>query len=198
MKKIGLLLFVMLLLSACGPAAVPSAIPSAPPIASSVPADTALAALATEIPKSASPNSTPASAGVCTLVSKDEISTILGEAVVEERNPDKKGIICVYQTKNLILELNTMHAFGGWGNSVEYMKQTRVNGVGLPKLDVPGLGDEAFYNGSAAYRLLLVRKGDTVYSLGIRNVTADQSISSPDNGQALEKAVAGLVLSHLP
>ena len=197
MKKIGLFLFLMLLLAACGPAAVPSAIPSSPQIASSVPADTALAALATEIPKSASANSAPANAGVCTLVSKDEIGTILGEAVVEVRNPDKKGIICVYQTKNLILELNTLHAFGGWGNSVEYMKQTRVDGVGEPALDVPGLGDEAFYHGSAAYRLLLVRKGDTVYSLGVRNVTADQSISSPDNAQALEKAVAGLVLSRL-
>ena len=194
MKKIGLYLFVMFLLVACGPAAVPSALP----IASSVPADTLPAAPGTEIPKSAGATSAPASSGVCVLVSKDEIGTILGEAVVEVRNPDKKGINCVYQTNNLILELNTLHTFGGYGNSVEYMKQTRVNGVGDPALDVPGLGDEAFYHGSAAYRLLLVRKGDTVYSMGIRTVTADQSLSSPDNAQALEKTVAELVLSRVP
>jgi hypothetical protein len=143
-------------------------------------------------------NSNPSGPADCTLLTKDDVSKILGEAVVDARDPSKKGILCVYQTKNLILEMNTLHAFGGWGNSVEYMKQTRVDGVGDPALDVPGLGDEAFYHGFAGYRLLLVRKGDTVYSLGVRNVTADQSISSPDNAQALEKAVAGLVLSHLP
>jgi hypothetical protein len=188
MKISGIFLFLMLLLAACAPASVPGANPG--------PATVAPAELVNS--QSTSAISAPATSGVCTLVSKDDIGTILGEAVDEVRNPDKKGINCVYQTKSLILELNTLHTFGGSGNSVDYMKQTRVNGVGEPALDVPGLGDEAFYHGGAAYRLLLVRKGDTVYSFGVRSVTADQSLSSPDNAQALEKAVAGLVLSHLP
>ena len=212
MKKIGLFLFVMILLAACGSAPAPSAAPNVPPAASLVPAAatsapmdtvlapavTALAELATAIPQAANPKSAPASSGVCTLVSKDEVGTVLGEAVVEVRNPDKKGVICVYQTKNLILELNTLNAFGGFANSVEYMKQTRVDGVGEPALDVPGLGEEAFYHGGAAYRLLLVRMGPTVYSIGVRNVTADQSLSSPANAQDLEKAIAVLVLGNLP
>ena len=193
MKKSKLFLFVALLLgasllAACAPAAAPTGNPVPATVA---PAQATVAPVATN-------NSNPSSPVACTLLTKDEVGNALGEAVVDTRDPSKKGILCVYQTKNLILELNTLHAFGGWGNSVEYMKQTRVDGVGDPALDVPGLGDEAFYHGFAGYRLLLVRKGDTVYSLGVRNVTADQSISSPDNAQALEKAVAGLVLSHLP
>ena len=196
MNKTGKYLFVVLLvgaalLAACGQAAVvngnsgaPAAVPPAP--------------LATAIPQSTVANSLPVNANNCTLVTNDEVAKVLGEAVVDARDPSKKGINCVYQTKNLILELNTLHAFGGFANSVEYMKQTRVDGVGEPALDVPGLGDEAFYHGAAAYRLLLVRKGDTVYSFGVRNVTADQSLSSPDNAQALEKTIADLLMTRLP
>lgn len=198
MKKIGLVLFLMLLLAACAPASAPSDNSSSPQVASSGQTIATLNALATELPKVASANSAPANAGVCTLASKDEVGTIMGEAVVEVRNPDKKGVNCVYQTQNLILELNTLHTFGAYGNSEEYMKQTRVNGIGDPAVDVAGLGDDAFYHGSAKYRILLVRKGDTIYSFGVRNVTADQSLASPDNAQDLEKAVADLVQSRLP
>jgi hypothetical protein len=186
MKKPKMFLFAAVLLgasllAACGQAAAPNGNP--------VPATAAPAA---------ANNSQSSGPADCTLLTKDDVSKVLGEAVVDARDPSKKGIICVYQTKNLILEMNTLHTFGGWGNSVEYMKQTRVNSVGEPALDVPGLGDEAFYHGSAAYRLLLVRKGETVYSIGVRNVTADQSLSSPVSAQAMEKALAELVLSHLP
>jgi hypothetical protein len=193
MNKTGKYLFVVLLvgatlLAACGQAAVINGNPAAP----------AAAPIATAIPQSTVANSIPVNANNCTLVTNDDVAKVLGEAVVDARDPSKKGINCVYQTKNLILELNTLHAFGGFANSVEYMKQTRVDGVGEPALDVPGLGDEAFYHGGAAYRLLLVRKGDTVYSFGVRNVTADQSLSSPDNAQVFEKAIAELLLSRLP
>jgi hypothetical protein len=60
------------------------------------------------------------------------------------------------------------------------------------------LGDEAFYHGKSTYRILFVRKGDTVYTFGVRNVTADQSLSAPDNAQALEKSMADLLLPRLP
>jgi hypothetical protein len=46
--------------------------------------------------------------------------------------------------------------------------------------------------------MLFVRKGEIVYTFGVRNVTADQSLSSPDNAQALEKSVADLLLTRLP
>jgi predicted small secreted protein len=197
MKKSKLFLFVALLLgasllAACGQTAAPTGNPAQATVA---PVAATVAPVPATVAPVAANNSNPSA---CTLLTKDDVSKVLGEAVVDTRDPSKKGILCVYQTKNLILEMNTLHAFGGWGNSVEYMKQTRVDGVGEPALDVLGLGDEAFYHGSAAYRLLLVRKGETVYSTGVRNVTADQSLSSPDNAQAMEKALAELVLSHLP
>ena len=193
MKKTGMFQFVIILigaslLAACGQAAVPNAILSAPVV---VP-------LTTAIPQATDANSVSPKTGNCTLLSQGEVGQALGETVVEVRDPAKKGLICVYQTQNLILELNTLHDFGGYGDSVKYMQATRVNNIGETPVDVAGLGDEAFYHGASAYRTLLVRKGDTVYSFGVRNVTADQSLSSPENAQAMEKAIAELALSHLP
>ncbi len=98
----------------------------------------------------------------------------------------------------MILELSIIKKFGGLGDSVAYMQGTRTNGIGDAPVDVPGLGDEAFYHGAAAYRILLVRKGAVVYSFGVRTVTADQSLASPANAQALEKAIADLTLSRVP
>jgi hypothetical protein len=91
-----------------------------------------------------------------------------------------------------------LHKFGSFGDSVKYMEGARTNGIGDSPLDVPGLGDEALYHGSSKYGLLLVRKGDRVYGFGVRNVTSDESISFPENVQALEKAVADLLLTRLP
>jgi hypothetical protein len=196
MKKTGMFSFAVMmigasLLAACGQAPAPSA-------NSSAPAAAPLSQVATTIPQAASANSAPASAGNCTLLSKDEVGTALGEAVVEVRDPAKDSSLCVYQTQNLILELSFITKFGGLGDSVQYMQGARTSGVGDAPLDVSGLGDEAFYHGAAIYRLLLVRKGATVYSFGVRNVTADQSLSSPANAQALEKSIADLLLPRLP
>jgi len=126
------------------------------------------------------------------------VGKVLAQAVDEVTDPSPNHTLCVYQTKNLILELTFLHQFGGFLNSVKYMQETRSNNIGDSPLDVPGLGDEAFYHGASAYRMLLVRKGDSVYTFGVRNVTADQSISSPENAQAMEKALAELLLSRLP
>ncbi len=196
MNKTRLYLFVLFLigaslLAACGQAPAQNANPSAL-------AGALLSQPTTAITQSTNANSAPASADNCTLLSKGEVGTILGEAVVDLRDPVKNGSLCVYQTQNLILELSVIHKFGGYTDSVTYMQATRTNNIGDAPVDVPGFGDEAFYHGSAAYRLLLVRKGATVYSFGVRNVTADQSLSSPANSQALEKSIAELLLPRLP
>lgn len=196
MNKTGLYLFVLILvgaslLAACGQAPAANA-------NSSAPAAAPLSQPATVVPQSTNANSAPASAGNCTLLSKDEVGTVLGETVVDLRDPSKDGVLCVYQTQNLILELTFITKFGGFGDSVQYMQMTRTTGLGDAPVEVPGLGDEAFYHGSSSYRLLMVRKGATVYSFGVRNVTADQSLSSPANSQALEKAIAELLLPRVP
>jgi len=157
------------------------------------------AAVASPIPTVAS--SSPSTSSNCTVISKDEVSTILGEAVLDVRDPAKDGSLCVYQTQSLILELNTQTAFGGFVDSVNFMQQFRANYIasGDTPLDVPGLGDEAFYHGGSGYvRVLLVRKGATVYSFGIRNITTDYSLSSPANAEAMEKALADLILTRVP
>ena len=194
MRKSILFIFVAVLLAACGQA--PASI-----VNSSTPAVTPLSPLATASPQSTAASSIPVASINCTVLSKDEVGKILAEPVVEVRDPAKDGSLCVYQTQNLILEFNTQRVFGGFGDSVNFMKEMRAvateNGDNL--LDVPGLGDEAFYRGgSGLIRVLLIRKGAIVYSFGLRNVTADQSLSSPDNAQALEKSLAELILSRLP
>jgi hypothetical protein len=193
MKKSGMFLYAVMmigatLLAACGQAAIPNANLGAP----------AVAPVTAASPKATEANSTSLIAGNCTVLSKDEVGTILAEAVVEVRDPSKNGYLCVYQTKNLILELGFNTKFGGFIDSVNYMQATRTNNIGDAPLDVPGLGDEAFYHGSSAYRILFVRMGATVYTFGVRNVTADQSLSSPENAQAMEKAIAELLFTHLP
>jgi hypothetical protein len=196
MNKKGLYIFVFImisasLLAACGQAPVSNVNSSAPAVApQSQPA--------TAVPQSTTSNSSAVIANNCNLLSKDEVGTALGEAVVDLRDPAKDGVLCVYQTQNLILELSFINKFGGYTDSVTYMQATRTNNIGDAPVEVPGLGDEAFYHGAAIYRLLLVRKGATVYSFGIRNVTADQSLSSPANSQAMEKALAELLLPRLP
>ncbi|MCX6984596.1 MAG: hypothetical protein NT118_07585 [Lentisphaerae bacterium] len=193
MKKTGLFLFSVILigaalLAACGQAPAPNANPGAPATAPLAPAGS----------NPTTANSNPLSGGNCTLLSKDEVGTILGEAVVEVRDPAKDGTTCVYQTKSLILELNSLHNFGGFVDSVNFMKETRAANINNPTEDVPGLGEDAFYNGNLKYNMLYVSKGGIVYTFGVRNVTTDQSLSSPDNAQAMEKAIAVLLLSRLP
>ena len=201
MKNIGMFLLIGILigaslLTACGQAPAPSANPAAPAVASIAPLASAAPA-ATASPQSAVASSNPTTGDNCALLSKDEVGKVLGEAVVDLRDPTKHGTLCVYQTQNLILELAFLHTFSGYANSVAYMQQVRADGMGDAPLDVPGLGDESFYHGNAKYRILFVRKGDTVYTFGVRNVTADQSLSSPDNAQALEKSMADLLISRL-
>jgi hypothetical protein len=188
MKKTGLFQFVLILvgailLVACGQAASPGVIPGAQ----------VLAPIPTETPKPADAGSLSLPTGNCTLLSKDEIGTVLGETVVEVRD-EAKNTICAFQTANLILEMNFLNTGAMTGE--QYMQNIRsINENGV---SITGLGDDAFNKASPVYPILIVRKGNSVYSFGLRNVTADQSLSSPDNAQELEKAIAELLLSRLP
>jgi hypothetical protein len=194
MFSFAILLIGAIVMAACGQAATPTVNASAPAAATPTPP-------ATATPKPTEANAPSLPTAACTVLSQDEVGKILAEPVVEVRDPAKDGSLCVYQTQNLILEFNTQRVFGGFGDSVNFMKQLRAIGIesGDTPLDVPGLGDEAFYKGgSGLIRALLIRKGAIVYSFGLRNITADQSLSSPDNAEALEKSLAELLLSRLP
>ena len=197
MKKIGLLLFVMLLLAACGLTPVQGTGPAAPVIATVAPLASA-APLATTIPAATVANTVPVAGNNCALLSKDEIGKVLGETVVDLKDPTKDGTLCEYLTQNLILELGFYHIFIGSGNSVNYMQQLRTDGIGVAPVEVTGLGDESLYHGESNHRVLYVRKGDTVYTMGVVNVTADNSLSSPDNALTLEKSLADLLMTRVP
>jgi len=59
------------------------------------------------------------------------------------------------------------------------------------------LGDEAFYDTSPAYRIFFVPKGDAAYTFGVRGDAPDQG-PSPEDVQAMEKALAEPLLNNLP
>ena len=79
---------------------------------------------------------------------------------------------------------------------VQYMQNRRAL-LGQSVLDVPGLGDEAFYALLTSHAILRVRKGDSVYSFGLKGVSPTDTLSLED-AKAKEKALAELLLSHLP
>jgi hypothetical protein len=205
MKKTGMFLFAGILfgaslLAACGQSPAPSAVsanPGAPAAATVAPAATA-APLVIASPQATVASSIPVAGDNCAILSKDEVGKILGEAVVDLKDPTKNGLLCEYLTQNLIVELEFLHVFMGAGNSVNYMQQLRTDGLGVAPVEVSGLGDESLYHGDANHRVLYVRKGETVYAFGVRKVTADQSMASPDNAQDLEKSLADLLLPRVP
>ena len=202
MKKTGMfllagMLFGASLLAACGLTPVQGTSPAAPVVATIAPLASA-APLATAIPPATVANTVPVAGNNCALLSKDEVGKVLGEAVVDLKDPTKDGLLCEYLTQNLILELGFYHTFIGTGNSVNYMQQLRTDGIGVAPVEVTGLGDEALYHGESNHRVLYVRKGDTVYTIGVRNVTADNSLSSPDNALTLEKSLADLLMTRVP
>ena len=216
MKKLGTIRTVAILLGAslfagCGQAALPTANPGAPAVSTpvsaptvaplatanqSTPTDSAptVTPLATSTPKSSSTSSIPLTAGNCTLLTKDDVSKVLAQAVEEVRDPVHDGTLCEYQTKNLILQLAVPKVPGLTG--VQYMQNRRAL-LGQSVLDVPGLGDEAFYALLTSHAILRVRKGDSVYSFGLKGVSPADTLSLED-AKAKEKALAELLLSKLP
>lgn len=123
---------------------------------------------------------------------QSEVGNILAQAVEEVRE-EGEGTLCVYQTNYRIFEPAFVNPGGVSG--AKYMENFRaINGD--PAL-VPGLGDEAFYNTSPAYRTFFVRTGDAVYTFGVRGDAPDQG-PSPEHVQAMEKALAEQLLNNLP
>jgi len=185
MKNQGTLLFVGLLLSgsllaACGLAATPNAGPSASSDVS----------LATTTPNPSDLNPSPPRSDACSLLTKDDVGRILGQAV-EDATAKGLGGVCSYKTKSLSLDL-TVFASGG----TAYLQQTQAK-IGDLALVVPGLGDEAFYNTNSFVNTLFVRKGDAAYLIDVINQPSSQELS-PEDVRAKEKALAEQLLSNLP
>jgi hypothetical protein len=201
-KKLGTIQLMTILLGASLLAACAQTAPLAPlanpnPSATtvSVPVTaTTVAPVATSTPKSSPTSSIPLTAGNCTLLTKDDVSKVLAQAVEEVRDPVHDGTLCEYQTKNLILDLAVVPKAPG-ETGVQYMQRVRAS-LGQSALDVPGLGDEAFYALLTSHAILRVRKGDSVYSFGLKGVSPADTLSLED-AKAKEKALAELLLSRL-
>jgi Protein of unknown function (DUF3558) len=177
------------LLAACGQAAPPSAKASVPTVSAPVPAPKlTVAPLATAVSKT-SPASTTNRPEACTLLSKDDVSKILGQAVDEVKGTGVKGEGCTYKTKNYQAVLTI-----SWTAGAKYIQQARAK-VGEVALDVPGVGDQAFYNTGEVSETLFVGKGDTVF---LFKLLADSTLGLAQADRiAMEKALATQALSHL-
>jgi len=179
---------VALLVSACGGSVVNSSnlVPTTvKEVVSSVIKSTDTP-LATANPKPSSTSSSPLKVDACTLLTKDEVSKVLGQTVDEVTGKGLGGV-CSYKTKDLSFDL-TVSASGG----IKYLQDTRAK-IGDNALDVPGLGDGAFYNTFS--NTLFLRKGDAVYLFNLY----DSSMQlSTEDVQAKQKALAEQLLSHLP
>jgi hypothetical protein len=116
------------------------------------------------------------------------VGKVFGQAV-EDAAGKGLGGVCEYTAKNLSFSLTAIHSGGA-----KYMKDTRTKLADLA-LDVPGLGDGAFYNTNSISNILFVGKGDAVYLLYFHD--SSQELSQDDR-LAKEKALAEVLLSHLP
>jgi hypothetical protein len=164
MKKPGKFLFVIVLLganllAACGKSTPPNANPELPSMSSTSPA--------------------------CSLLAKDDVSKVLGEAVEDVAGKGRGGV-CTYNTKNSRFELTVTRSGG-----TQYIQGIRAR-LGQHAVDFPGLGDEALYN--VFSYALIVRKGDAAYLISYYD--SSHQLSDKDK-QAKQKALAGLLMSSL-
>jgi hypothetical protein len=153
------------LLAACGQAAVSNTNP--------------VAATSTQS------SSTSSTADACSLLTQDEVSTVLGQAVTGSTSSGLGGA-CTYTTKDFRFALSAINTGG-----IKYMQSIRTN-VGANAIVVPGLGDDALFNTNS--NSLIVLKGDGVYLFDL----SDTNYSFPQDGQAKLQALAAQLLSHLP
>ena len=196
-----IILIGAILMAACSQAGAPAASTSAPAANTSAPAVASPAPTATASPEPIVATPPALTFADCTLLSMDDIGMVLGEAVVdarEEIDPVMKGVqnrntYCFYLTNNVQLELTFIDPTGFPGASDGVMQGTR--GAYPDAVTIPGLGDDAIIHDFHGYIELFFRKADSVNSIGLAKVG---SLISPDNAQAVEKAVAELLLSHLP
>ena len=157
-------------------------------------------ATASQSPDSNTGNSAPPvpvssnASGNCSILSKDEMGAILGETVTEVRD-EASSTICVFQTQNMIMEVNFLNT--GGLSATQFMDAKRsINPENV--VSVAGLGDDAFYSGNAAYMILLVRTGSSVNTFGLRAADGSTLVISASDAQAKELAAAQLLIPRLP
>ena len=181
---------IVFLASACGSPAVSSINSVAAPVDNAAP--TALSAvvptqdLAPAIPSSKYPDA-------CTVLTKDDVSKVLGTPV-ETAVSSGLGGVCTYTSTAANLKID--FTIAGHTGGIQAMK-TQLARLGDLALVVPGLGDQAFYNttpdvGSPLFLL----KGDAEYLFDMSD-TNYQPLD-PAVIQATEKALAEQLLSNLP
>jgi hypothetical protein len=165
------------LLAACGQAVKPDV---SPVVSVTVPT---AASQAKANPSTVSSN--PSKVDACVLLTKDDVSKVLGQPVDEAIGKGLGGV-CSYKSKTLSIDLTVTHTGG-----TKFVQQTRAK-LADSAIDVPGVGDEAFYNVNSY--TLFVRKGDAAYLFFLSD--SSQQLSEQDR-QAKEKALAGQLLSHV-
>ena len=183
MKKLGTIRTVVILLGAsllagCAQAALPNPNPTVPAVSVPVSAPT-VAPLATPTSKP----STASSSNACTLLTLADVNKVLGQTFVPVAGTGQYGT-CAYTSELSSIDLLISNTGG--------TKNMKINRTDLAEkaVDVPGLGDEAFFNvGSST---LFFRKGDAMYALSYLNsrVTQEDKI-------AKDTILAGLLLSRL-
>ena len=191
MKKSKLFLFVALLLgasllAACAPAAAPTVNPVPATVA---PAAATVAPVPATVAPAAANNANPSGPDACTLLTKEDVSKVLGSPV-DTATGSGLGGVCTYTAKNLEIDFTVAgHTGGIKAMAIDFAR------LGNLALVVPGLGDQAFFNTNSAYALFVL-KGDAEYLFGMSDTTYQPL--DPAFVQATEKALAVQLLSHLP
>jgi hypothetical protein len=197
MKKSKLFLFAALLLGAsllvaCGQAAAPTGNPAqatvAPVAATVAPVQATVAAVAATVAPVAANNSNPYGPDACSVLTKDDVSKVLGKPV-DTATGSGMGGVCTYTSMNLTIDFTIAGHTGG----TKAMATTLAR-LGDIALVVPGLGDQAFYNTNSANGLFVL-KSDAEYLFDMSDVNYQPL--DPAVVQATEKALAVQLLSKL-
>lgn len=177
---------IVFIAAACASSVPPTVNPPAVPVgnaaATAAPAVVPTQALA---PAGSSSNGPDA----CTLLTKDDVSQVLGTPV-DTAVSSGLGGVCSYTSKNLKIDFTIAGHTGG----KQAMTTTLAN-LGDLALLVPGLGDQAFYNTNSADGLFVL-KGDAEYLFSMSDVTFQPL--DPTVVQTTEKALAEQLLGKLP
>jgi hypothetical protein len=190
MKKSKLFLFVALLLgasllAACGQTAAPTVNPAPATVA---PVAATVAPVPATVAPAAANNSNPSGPDACTLLTKDDVSKVLGTPV-DTATGSGLGGVCTYTAKNLKIDFTVAGHTGG-----AKAMATNLARLGNLALVVTGLGDQAFYNTNSA-NMLAVLKGDSEYLFNMSDLNYQPL--DPAVVQATEKALAVQLLSNL-
>ena len=169
---IALISIIAILVSACGGSTVK-------------PSAEAPAAAPTSAPAANSPASSDSNTqNACNLLSKEDVGKVLGQDVGDAVESGMGGV-CTFTSKDLTFIL-TVSSTGG----IKFMSETLAK-LGDAAQVVPGLGDQAFYNSDS--KTLFALKGDAVFLFNLNN----SNYQFPENGQALQKALAEQLISNL-